>query len=225
MASFSQTIAQFMVDVGFLDVILPFMLVFTILFAILQKIKVFGTYNGEPKRNVNAMVSFVVAFFFIASLARVEVLTSIVQKLALILVIAIALMLVTGLWGKEVGFLKYSWTYVILFIILLVIFGTSLKWFTLDDLGIIGTWIFHPITIMALAFILILWLIIKEPSKKKAAKPSKPEVPKEPGKPAEKKDEEKGEKPEEPEGPQPELVQEVPQEELYGGDNRVVWKE
>ena len=111
MATFYEEIAQLMVDVGFMDVILPFMFVFTILFAILQKTHIMGTYRGRPKANVNSMIAFVIAFLFIASLARVVILQTIVQKLALVLVAAIMLMLITGfIGGEKVAFLKYKWT-------------------------------------------------------------------------------------------------------------------
>ncbi|MBU0461462.1 MAG: hypothetical protein KJ574_02640 [Nanoarchaeota archaeon] len=211
MATIAVGIAQFMVDVGLLDVILPFMFVFTIVFAMLQKTKVFGTYGKEPKRNINAMVAFIVAFFFIASLARVQILTSIVQKLALVVVAIICVLLLTGFWGKEVGFLKFKWVYALLFVVVLIIFATSLGWIDLGDLGVIGKWVFHPITAMAVAFILIFWLIIKEPGKKE----KREERPKE-------RREGKAERPSEA---RPGLVKEIPGEELQGGEDRTLWKE
>ena len=41
---------QLLVDIGLLDVILPFLLVFTIIFATLQRTRVLGEEEGEPKR-------------------------------------------------------------------------------------------------------------------------------------------------------------------------------
>jgi hypothetical protein len=225
MADLSAGIAQFMVDVGLLDTILPFMLIFTILFAILQKTKVFGTVEDKPKQNINAMVAFCVAFFFIASLVRVQILTAVVQKLALVIVAIICILLLTGLWGKEVSFMKYKWLLAVLFIVVLLIFATSLGWFNFDDLGIIGAWIFHPIVIMSVAFILAVYLItrpVKTAEEKAAearAKAEKAEKPK-PEKPK------PGEKPKAPpEQAKPKFVREIPKEELYGGEDRSVWKE
>src|SRR3989344_2060049 len=53
-------------DFGFFDVILPFLLVFTVVFGILEKTKIFGTEGekGHPKKNIDAMVAFVIAIFF-----------------------------------------------------------------------------------------------------------------------------------------------------------------
>ena len=54
-------------ELGVYDVLLPFILVFTITFAILERTKLFGTEKDSKnvdhtKKNLNAMVAFVVAF-------------------------------------------------------------------------------------------------------------------------------------------------------------------
>ena len=60
-------IIGFLEQIGIYDVILPFLLVFTIIFAILEKTKVLGTETIEGKRytkkNINAMVAFVISFY------------------------------------------------------------------------------------------------------------------------------------------------------------------
>ena len=44
-------------DAGVFDIVLPFLLVFAIVFAILEKSKVFGTdADKNPKTNINAIV-------------------------------------------------------------------------------------------------------------------------------------------------------------------------
>ncbi|MFQ5475167.1 MAG: hypothetical protein ACE5DM_04990 [Candidatus Nanoarchaeia archaeon] len=224
--AFYHGMAQFMVDVGFMDVVLPFMFIFTILFAILQKSKVLGSRNGRPKSNFNAMFAFVVSFFFIASLARVQLLTYIVTRLAVVIVAIICFLLITGMFsGSEGSFLKYKWLMAFLFIIVLWIFGTGLGWISFDDLGILGEWLFHPVTVLAVVFILILYLIIREPSKAGEAKPAE----KKEKEPKEKKggDKKGGEKPpSEPPLYEPQLERSIPREELYGDkEGDVLWKE
>jgi len=58
---------QFLSRLGVFDVILPFLLVFTIVYAILEKTKVLGTEKVGGKvasrKNLNSMVSFVIGFF------------------------------------------------------------------------------------------------------------------------------------------------------------------
>ena len=47
--------------------VLPFLLVFTIVFAILEKTKIFGaTKDGESKKNINAVVALVLGLLMIA---------------------------------------------------------------------------------------------------------------------------------------------------------------
>ena len=128
-------------DFGFFDVILPFLLVFTIIFGILEKTKIFGTENvgghEYPKKNLNAMVAFVIAFFVIAAK---EIVASIQQSLPVVTLILIAiisfLMLVgTFATGKEpfnffeVFNLKWQGPFAIVFIISVVmIFFQSFGW-------------------------------------------------------------------------------------------------
>jgi len=69
MASVLGNVIQFFEKIGIYDVVLPFLLTFTIIFAILEKTKVLGTFGKEKdsKKNLNAMVAFVMGFLVIAS--------------------------------------------------------------------------------------------------------------------------------------------------------------
>ncbi|MDP2908831.1 MAG: hypothetical protein Q8N77_03415, partial [Nanoarchaeota archaeon] len=58
---------EFLNEFGFYDVVLPFLLVFTLVFAILEKTKIFGVEEKKPKKNINAMIAFVIALFFVAT--------------------------------------------------------------------------------------------------------------------------------------------------------------
>ena len=55
-----------LVQLGIADVILPFLLIFTIIFAVLQKSKIFGEdVNKNPNKNYNIMVALVIGLLFI----------------------------------------------------------------------------------------------------------------------------------------------------------------
>ena len=86
-------VIDFLKDFGFFDVILPFLLVFTILFGILEKTKIFGVEKiGDktyPKKNLNAMVAFVIAFFVVAAKNVVQVLQVSLPNVTLVLIIVI----------------------------------------------------------------------------------------------------------------------------------------
>ncbi|MDI3474113.1 MAG: hypothetical protein PWR30_436 [Candidatus Woesearchaeota archaeon] len=54
-------------NLGAFDTLFPFLLIFTLVYAILERSKVLGADKDEPKHNLNAMVAFVMAFLTIAS--------------------------------------------------------------------------------------------------------------------------------------------------------------
>ena len=69
-SAFAEVIT-FFEKLGVYDIVLPFLLVFTIVYAIFERTKVLGTETIEgvdySKKNLNAMVAFVIAFLVIAS--------------------------------------------------------------------------------------------------------------------------------------------------------------
>jgi hypothetical protein len=91
-------------QMGFYDVALPFLLIFTITFAILQKIKIFGNNS----KNFNAVIAIVMAFLVVRSEAVVSTMNLFLPKISLISIIVISLLLLVGLMmGKEsAGFTK-----------------------------------------------------------------------------------------------------------------------
>src|SRR3989338_8886122 len=81
MATPFRQVIEFFDTIGLFDVVLPFLLVFTIVFAILEKTKVLGTEDIEgkkyTKKNLNAIASFVMAFLVVASSELVEIITTV----------------------------------------------------------------------------------------------------------------------------------------------------
>ena len=104
---------QFLQDFGFFTVVLPFLLVFTIIFGILEKTKIFGVEKDkQPKKNLNSMIAFVIAFFVVAASNIVEVIQASLPWVSLVLIIIISFLLLTGvffgdeeykLWDKQKG--------------------------------------------------------------------------------------------------------------------------
>ena len=92
-------------EFGLLDVIIPFILTFTIVYGILQKTRVLGTFNDKPKSNINAMIAFVIGFLIIATMQIVNVITIMSQyfalaSIAIMLVVVIAALLGIKDWEK-----------------------------------------------------------------------------------------------------------------------------
>ena len=128
---------NFLGKIGFYDYILPFILVFTILYAIFEKTKVLGTeiIDGVtyPKKNLNAMVSFVIAMFVIVSDAIVGVITQTSTYMVVLILASVFFMILVGSFhkeGKEPFFLEGKWktTFTwIMFVGLMGIFLSALK--------------------------------------------------------------------------------------------------
>jgi hypothetical protein len=91
---------EFFDRLGVYDVVLPFLLIFTIFFAMLERTKVFGTEKiggvETTKKNLNAMASFVIALVTVASTRIVAVINEGLAKVALLLVMAISFLILAG---------------------------------------------------------------------------------------------------------------------------------
>ena len=97
---------QFLKDFGFFSVVLPFLLIFAIVFGILEKTKILGTEKEKdadvPRRNLNSVVAFCIAFFVVAASNIVSVIQASIPAIALVLVIIIVFLLLFGsLMGQE----------------------------------------------------------------------------------------------------------------------------
>ncbi|MBR9699681.1 hypothetical protein GOV09_04450 [Candidatus Woesearchaeota archaeon] len=110
-----RAIIDFFDAVGLFDVVLPFILVFTIVFAILEKTKVLGTEEISGKhytrKNLNAMVAFVMAFLVIASSRLVEIITTVSSQIFILLLLSVLFLLLVGSFYQDAegGYLKGGW--------------------------------------------------------------------------------------------------------------------
>ena len=129
----------FLNKIGVYDVILPFLLVFTIIFAILEKTKIFGTekIDGKEmtKKNIDAMVAFVIAFLVIASTRLVGIINEVMANVVLLVILGVCFLLLVGVFfagDKEFSLEKFpTWQnifMVLMFIGIVVIFLNALGW-------------------------------------------------------------------------------------------------
>ena len=171
----------FMNKIGVYDVILPFLLVFTIIFAILEKTKIFGLdkIDGKEltKKNINAMVAFVIAFLVIASTQLVAVINEVMANVVLLVILGVCFLLLVGVFfgDKEFTLKEFpTWSkllMVIMFVGIVVIFLNALGWmkqifFLFENWN--ADW---AASIIFLAIILgFMWFITSSPEQKKEAK-------------------------------------------------------
>lgn len=130
----------FLDKLGVYDVILPFLLVFTIMFAILEKTKVLGMdeYDGKKytKKNLNSMVALVAGFLVIASSKLVYAINNILGQVVLLLLLSVLFLLLVGSFMKPTSegvFLEKPWDMIfmiIMFVGLVAIFLSNIR---IDD--------------------------------------------------------------------------------------------
>ncbi len=108
--------------------ILPFFLVFFVVFAILEKTKFFG----ENKKQINAMISFVIGLIFVSVLYPTLVVTNLILFLTVALVCVFVIMLLWGFVHGDIkeGFKPEPWMKTTLAIVLGVAFIVAIIWAT-----------------------------------------------------------------------------------------------
>lgn len=178
-------VIEFFIKLGVYDVVLPFLLVFTIVFAILEKTKVLGTAdgkpNGPPNKNINSMTAFVIAFMVIASAQLVEIILKVSSQFVILLLLSVLFLILLGsfLQQKEAGvFLEEKWlrwlfTIIMLLGILLIFLNaieteSGVTWLQviLDYLS--GNWSSTAVAsiLLLLGMIGYMYFIVSEPEKK-----------------------------------------------------------
>ncbi len=103
---------EFLRSFGFFSVVLPFLLVFTIIFGILEKTRIFGEEEikgkKHPKKSLNAMVAFSIAFFVVAASNIVGAIQASLPLISLFLVIIVAFLLLVGIFFSDKEFSFYE---------------------------------------------------------------------------------------------------------------------
>jgi hypothetical protein len=136
-------------EIGIMDVILPFILVFTIVFAILQKTKILGHEDGEakkPKKNFNAAIALVMALAVVVPHITgsyptegsdvVNIINSALPNISVVLIAVVMMLLMIGVFGGEVNIFKSGLSgYAVAFAIAatIFIFGTAAYWWELPQ--------------------------------------------------------------------------------------------
>jgi amino acid transporter len=91
----------------FKDYILPFLLIFALVFGVLEKTKLLG----EGKKQVNAIISFVMAMIFVSVLYPKQIVSNMVLFLAVSLVVVLVFLMLYGLVvaDKKEGLKVETW--------------------------------------------------------------------------------------------------------------------
>ena len=180
-------------DLGLSDVLLPFLLIFTIMFAVLQKTKVLGKdEEGKPHKNYNVIIALIISLLvviphvtigtedkFDAALTGtnfpdvVEVMNNSLPQISLVAVLIIMVMLLIGILGPEINIAGTSLAGVVAiasFIIVAAIFMASAGVFGQNTklpeaLNFLKDDSTLGMIVVVLMFGLLLWFITSEPKK------------------------------------------------------------
>ena len=106
MVSTLQNALTFFRDFGLFDVVLPFLLVFAIVFALLEKTRILGEDKIKdnvviPKRSLNSTVAFVVAMLVVATNKVVTAINIALPNVVLVVVVLVSFLMLVGMFYKE----------------------------------------------------------------------------------------------------------------------------
>lgn len=140
MVSYFESGIRQLYDAGILDILLPFILIFTVIFAILQRTKVLGQNDsGKPMKNFNAVVALVMGaaaviphilwgsrnprdpYLSNGLIDVVQVINNALPNVSLIVIAVLAFLILIGIWGVNINIAGSSLGGIITIVSLLVI--------------------------------------------------------------------------------------------------------
>src|SRR3989344_8065666 len=166
-----ENIGYYLQAYGILDFLLPFILVFTIVYAVMQKTKILG-----DKKNFNVIIALVLGLLFVVphimgtypiGYDPVQVMNESLPSISLVAVAAIMLLLLMGIFGTDFSKAAAPFIAILSIIFVAYIFGSSLNlWIGPSE--VFGWWgdELTELLIIILVFALVIWFIVREPSEK-----------------------------------------------------------
>ena len=154
-------------SIGFYTVALPFLLVFTIIFALLEKIKLFG----DKSRKFNMLIALVMAFLMIRVQSLVETMNNFLPQVSFLAIIFIVFLLLLGIL---IGPTENGWKGIPLFLGIIVTVGVII-YALLTSSGTLGvglpSWLTlttqdRNLLIGIVLFFLFVWFVVSEPGSK-----------------------------------------------------------
>ncbi len=153
-------------DLGVLDSLLPFILIFTILFAILQKTKIIG----EGRKNFNVMVALTLSLMVVIphiigsypdpQKDPIVIINTAVPNVSIVIVAILMVLLLIGIFGKNLDIAGTSlagWVAIGAFLAVALIFASAAGW--LGEFGL-PAFLEDPDTQALIVMILVFGIII-----------------------------------------------------------------
>lgn len=171
---FQSDFVRLLYDFGIVDVILPFILIFTVVYAILQKAKIFG----EGSKKFNLIIALVLGMLFVVphvtgqygrlGFDPVEVLNETLPGVSVLLIAFLLVLILVGLFGVSSSGGIATIAVIISLVAITTIFSNATGLWGSAGLPFYLAWLEDPdlqaLLIIILVFGLIVWFITKEPS-------------------------------------------------------------
>ncbi|MEK6940114.1 MAG: hypothetical protein AABX31_05285 [Nanoarchaeota archaeon] len=168
-ASFTN-LAQYFQAYGVMDFLLPFILVFTIIYAVASKLPLF-----KDNKNYAVVVALVLGLLFVVphitgtyplGYDPVQVMNESLPSISLVSVAAVMVLLLLGVFGKEFSKGAAPLIAIVSLGFVIYIFGASLRlWRGPYDVFYWWSSDVTELMIVLLIFGLVVWFIVKDPSK------------------------------------------------------------
>lgn len=171
-------------SLGLTDVLLPFVLVFTIVYAVAHKVELLG-----KNKKFHIVLAMIMGFVLVIGHVKygtsnpndgrlingmpdgVEVINNSLPSISVIAVAIIMLLLMLGLWGgnsKHLGATLGGWIGIFSFGTIIYIFGASAGWWPLGLLQYVDADTM-ALLLIVLVFGVIIWFVTKDDSEAKKA--------------------------------------------------------
>jgi hypothetical protein len=158
-------------NIGVADVLLPFILIFTLIFAVLQKTKIFG----EKSKNFNVIVALVMGLGVVIPhvMGRyppgadvVEIMNNALPNISVVVVAILMLLIIIGIFGKNLTLGNNpisGWIVILAVLSVGYIFGRAAGWFGGPGwLGFLDDPETQTMIVIILVFAIIIWFVTKD---------------------------------------------------------------
>ena len=171
MADLPEVISKLQTDFGILDSLLPFMLIFVMVFAVLQKTKIIG----EGKRQFNTIVAVVMGLMVVIPHVTgtyppgkdvVEIINTALPQVSLLVVVLLSALLLIGVFAPGVMFggtiLGVVFGFISLAAVVYIFGDAAGVWKATGMFRFLGDPDTQAIVIVISVFALIIWFITRE---------------------------------------------------------------
>jgi len=175
-----QDVIAFLGRLGLWDVVLPFILVFTVTYAILERTKVLGTEDGKPKHRFNAMFAVVIGFIVLIAVDTLNVINMFSEMIVILILVAVCIAVIFGFFGFQEFHKKWYFM-----AIAVLVFGIASLYVlgAFDYLDWNALRRYEGVIVGLIIFFVVLWIILRpakkeeteEEKKKKAGETPAPE--------------------------------------------------